>query len=135
MNRKNRENLSRRDFIQLSAAGFGALSLRAYDGILKLDQLSNSKLGRITVGKVDLKARPDIDSTTVGARYQDEVIPWLREVVGKNPFRSNQRWIEIPDGYLWANLSIIFPLNHLRFYLVQVWAQACGLKSACLVLT
>ena len=102
MNRKNRERLSRRGFIQLSAAGFGVLSLQGIEGILKLDQLTDSKLGRITVGKVDLKARPDIDSITVGARYQDEVVSWLREVVGKNPFRSNQRWIETPDGYLWA---------------------------------
>jgi len=102
MNKNNREYISRKEFIRLSAAGLGALSLPNHDWILNFGQLSDTRLGRITVGKVDLKARPDIDSTTVGARYQDEVISWLREVVGSNPFRSNQRWIETPDGYLWS---------------------------------
>ncbi len=60
------------------------------------------RLGRITVGKVDLKIRPDIDSNTVGVLYQDAVIPWINETVGSNPFRINQRWIETPDGFVWA---------------------------------
>ena len=102
MNKKYRENISRKEFIRLSAVGLGTISLPNVDWILNFGQLSDSRLGRITVGKVDLKSRPDIDSNTIGARYQDEVISWLREVVGKNPFRSNQRWIETPDGYLWS---------------------------------
>jgi hypothetical protein len=60
------------------------------------------KLGRITVGKMDLKARPDENSQTVGALYEDAVIPWLREAVGPHPGRINQRWVETPDGYVWG---------------------------------
>jgi hypothetical protein len=51
---------------------------------------------------MDLKARPDENSQTVGALYEDAVIAWLREVVGPHPGRINQRWIETPDGYVWG---------------------------------
>ncbi len=100
----NHQNaITRRDFLKLSAAGIGAFSLSPF---LKLSLPGPSDpqtlLGRITVGKVDLKARPDADSSTVGALYQDTVIPWLREMIGPNPFRVNQRWIETPDGYIWS---------------------------------
>ncbi|HSB65010.1 MAG TPA: hypothetical protein VLD65_00435 [Anaerolineales bacterium] len=46
--------------------------------------------------------RPDIDSQTAGTLYEDAVVPWLRELVGKNTFRTNQRWVETPDGYIWS---------------------------------
>jgi lipoprotein-anchoring transpeptidase ErfK/SrfK len=51
---------------------------------------------------MDLKARPDENSQTVAALYQDADIPWLREVVGPHPGRINQRWVETPDGYVWG---------------------------------
>ncbi|MDH3943050.1 MAG: L,D-transpeptidase [Anaerolineae bacterium] len=31
-------------------------------------------------------------------------MPWLREVVGNNQYRYNQRWVETPDGYIWSPL-------------------------------
>ncbi len=60
------------------------------------------RLGRVNVGKVERKISPDIDSQTVDVLYEDAVVPWLREVVGRNPYRVNQRWVDTPDGYIWA---------------------------------
>lgn len=59
-------------------------------------------LARVAIGKVDLKARPDEDSETVGVLYEDAVLPWLKEVVGSKPWYAlyNQRWVETPEGYI-----------------------------------
>jgi hypothetical protein len=94
--------LSRRDFLKLAIVGLGTMALRRFPvpGLLQFPEAE--KLGRITVGKMDLKARPDENSQTVGALYEDAVIAWLREVVGPHPGRINQRWIETPDGYVWG---------------------------------
>ncbi len=51
---------------------------------------------------MDIKARPDADSQTVGTLYEDAVIPWLREVAGSQLDRINQRFVETPDGYVWG---------------------------------
>jgi hypothetical protein len=51
---------------------------------------------------VEIKERPDHSSDTVGVLYEDSVVPWLRETVGFRPFRNNQRYVEIPDGYVWS---------------------------------
>lgn len=100
---KNQNRLTRLEFLKLSAAGIGIFALSPLNELYYPDNFNDpDHLGRITVGKIDLKARPDIDSRAVGARYQDEVVTWLREVVGKNPYRINQRWVETPDGYLWG---------------------------------
>ncbi|HHH82570.1 MAG TPA: murein L,D-transpeptidase [Chloroflexi bacterium] len=60
------------------------------------------RLGRVATGRLDLHARPDATSPSVGTLYEDAVVAWLREVVGYHPYRINQRWVETPDGYLWA---------------------------------
>lgn len=97
------QGISRRDFLKFSALAIGALGLRSSRGEFNLPEFAPSELlGRITVGKVDIKARPDADSPTVGALYEDAVVPWLRETVGRRPYRVNQRWVETPDGYLWS---------------------------------
>jgi lipoprotein-anchoring transpeptidase ErfK/SrfK len=60
------------------------------------------QFGRVTSGMVEVKSRPDTDSNTVAKVYEDAVVPWLREVVGHRPYRSNQRWVETSQGYIWA---------------------------------
>ena len=93
---------SRRDFLKLTASGAAALALRPFSPTQLVQFPDAEKLGRITVGKMDLKARPNENSQTVGALYEDAIIPWLREVIGPHPGRINQRWIETPDGYVWG---------------------------------
>jgi hypothetical protein len=59
--------VSRRDFLKLAAAGMGTFALRSFPGPSLLPFPKVEKLGRITVGKMDLKTRPNADSQTVGA--------------------------------------------------------------------
>ena len=56
------------------------------------------RLGRVAVGKVNVKIRPDEESRTVDVLYEDSVVTWLRETIGRQPFRINQKWVETPDG-------------------------------------
>jgi hypothetical protein len=54
---------------------------------------------------VELKLRPDPDSQVLGVLPEDSVVRWLREVAGPPPrFQLNWRWVETPDGYLFAPL-------------------------------
>jgi len=98
----NHGNVSRRDILKLAALGAGSL---AFHPLAKLGQPEFSQadhLGRITVGKMDVYARPDSNSQIVGALYEDNVVPWAREVVGSLPGRINQRFVETPNGYIWG---------------------------------
>lgn len=93
------DNITRRDFMKLSLLGMSSLAFLQY----KLPEFPDARrLGRVNVGMTELKARPDSESNTLGQVYGDTVVPWLREVVGKRPMRRNQRWVETPDGYIWA---------------------------------
>jgi len=103
MTDKNLHGLSRRDFLKVAASGLGALGLRPWERLFKLPEFpTTDRLGRITVGKVEIKARPDYDSQAVSVLYEDAIVPWLSETVGPRPYRENQRWVETPDGYIWS---------------------------------
>lgn len=94
---------SRRAFLKMASLTLGGLALRPLGFLFSLPDFPTSeRLGRVNVGKVELKAHPDTDSQTVGVLYEDAVVPWLREVVGRNAYRTNQRWVETPDGYIWS---------------------------------
>ena len=60
------------------------------------------RLGRVNNDMLEVKKKPDIDSPTVDKLYEDAVVPWVHEVIGKNLYRINKRWVEIPQGYVWA---------------------------------
>ncbi len=63
---------------------------------------TSESLGRIVAGKIDIKAEPAINSQTVGYLFDDAVVDWQYEVTGSNPTRENQRWVKIPEGYVWS---------------------------------
>jgi lipoprotein-anchoring transpeptidase ErfK/SrfK len=71
------------------------------------------RLGRVTKGRVDVKSRPDHESSTVNVLYEDAVVPWLREVIGDRISLtfSNQRWVETPDGFIFG--SLLQPVRNL----------------------
>ena len=74
--------ISRRNFIKVTALGFGAFLLNPKKNHNTLTDFPVSdKLGRVCVGKIDLKTKPDESSQTVGVLYEDAVVTWLREVV------------------------------------------------------
>ena len=96
---------SRRDFLKLAAAGLGSLAISQLGRWFQISDFPKyERLGRVCrpLSKVDLKIRPDYESDTVGVLYDDTVVPWLREVVGRHPGRNNQRYVETPDGFIWS---------------------------------
>jgi lipoprotein-anchoring transpeptidase ErfK/SrfK len=105
-----REGVSRREFLKLAVLGLGSISMRS----LPLNWLGKSlmlpefppaeRLGRVAVGMVELKQRPDPESPTLGVLYEDAVLPWLREVSGVKPayIFNNQRWLETPQGFIYG---------------------------------
>jgi len=117
------EILTRRDFLKLAAFGAGGVSLSTlspssfYQPVSKSKQEgisfkahslpefpAASKLGRVAVGMVELKQRPDPDSPTLGTLYEDTVVPWIREASSIQPalIFNNQRWVETPNGFIYG---------------------------------
>jgi len=60
------------------------------------------RLGRVFGGMVEVKARPDDESPTVAELYDDAVVIWLKEIVGSRPLWYNQRFVETPEGFIYA---------------------------------
>lgn len=61
-----------------------------------------ARLGRnCTGGWLNLRAKPTANSEALGVLYEDSIVVWLREVVGE-PASISQRWIETPDGFIYA---------------------------------
>src|SRR5512146_3308707 len=95
--------ISRRDFLRGTTLGLASLAVLPFESWMPQAGFPQSeKLGRVTVGMAEVRAKPDADSPTVAKVYEDAVVPWLREVVGRRPYRRNQRWVETPQGYIWA---------------------------------
>jgi lipoprotein-anchoring transpeptidase ErfK/SrfK len=111
--------LHRRDFLKLSALGLGALAFRPLANAELPEFQQSEKLGRVTVGKVDIYMRPDANSQVVGALYEDNLVQWLRESIGNMPGRINQRWVETSYGFVWGgNIQPVYnqpnaPVNAL----------------------
>lgn len=96
---QTRAKYSRREFLKVSLLGLTSLAFRT----VTLPEFPEAeRLGRVNVGMTEIKARPDAESETADNIYGDSVVPWLREVIGKRPWRINQRWVETPKGYIWA---------------------------------
>lgn len=95
-------SLTRRDFLKIAALGTGALAFRSLPNLRLSEFPQSEKLGRVTVGKVDVLSRPDANSRILGALYEDNIVPWIREVVGSMPSRTNQRFVETPNGFIWG---------------------------------
>ena len=101
----SRNRIHRRDFLKLSTFVIGSVIAKPFHSLLQFSEYTkNEQLGRVCVGKVELKARPSANSQTVGVLYEDAVLPWLREVSSLIPTYSfnNQRWVETPKGYIYG---------------------------------
>lgn len=94
--------INRRDFLKLAALGTGALAFRPLNKLSLPVFPQSDRLGRIAVGKMDVFARPDGSGQPIGALYEDQVVPWVYEVVGSMPGRTNQRFVQTPNGYVWG---------------------------------
>jgi hypothetical protein len=106
-------DITRREFLKFVGISISGAVLKPRIFNLSGDTFSDSELlVRVTEPQVNIRSRPDINSTEVGKFYQDQVVPLLREVVGKNQYRSSQRWVETPEGYVWSPL--MQPVKNLR---------------------
>ena len=100
-----RPALSRGGFLKLAALSLGGLSFAYTEkGLALLDFPKAERLGRVAVGMVELKMKPDTESATLGVLYEDAVVPWLKESAGARTAAifNNQRWVETPDGYIYG---------------------------------
>jgi lipoprotein-anchoring transpeptidase ErfK/SrfK len=95
-------SLRRRDFLQLAGIGAGGLLLSPAGQWGSGEFPDSTRLGRVCVSKVDLLDSADADGNVVGALYEDAVVEWQREHVGRHPWRINQRWVETPEGFIYA---------------------------------
>jgi hypothetical protein len=50
-----------------------------------------------------LRSQPDENAPLIRPAPEDEVVVWLREVIGTNVSgRTNRRWVETPNGFIYA---------------------------------
>jgi lipoprotein-anchoring transpeptidase ErfK/SrfK len=99
----HKSNISRRSFLKLALLGMGSFGINPFRRVVTIaDFPTADRLGRVCEGRIDVKARPDYDSETVGVLFEDAVVPWIQEVIGTWPWRNNQRWVQTPDGYIWS---------------------------------
>lgn len=112
MRSKNSSHLTRREFLQFGALLVGSVPFtRIQNLVTPIEFPGADRLGRVLGGKVALKMRPDIDSQDVGYLFDDDVVPWIKEVVGSRPMWYSQRFVETPDGYVYApNLQPVLNL-------------------------
>ncbi len=115
-------SLSRREFLKLAGFGAGTLVLNPFLGardfsVLGLAQFpAGDQLGRIAVtpyfNSTVLRTSPDENATAIRNVEQDEVVVWLREVVGTTATGGiSRQWVETPDGYLY--LPHVQPVRNL----------------------
>jgi lipoprotein-anchoring transpeptidase ErfK/SrfK len=100
--------ISRRDFLKLVGGTAGVLAIRPFDGLIgqtmPLQEFpKGDNLGRL-VATLDYRSAPRIDYPPLKKVYEDTVVPVIREVVAqtKDFNFTNQRWVETPDGFLYA---------------------------------
>jgi hypothetical protein len=100
--------MNRRTFIKSTIGAAAGLYLSSIPGrvLAQADIPQGVMLGRLCTGSegspFEIKAKPDINSNTIGTYYYDDVVPWLREVSASrmNLSQFNQRWVETDKGYI-----------------------------------
>ncbi|KAA3647259.1 MAG: hypothetical protein DWQ07_07085 [Chloroflexi bacterium] len=98
-------DLSRREFLKLGGLVAGGLALpRWSQNLFQGDFPQADHLGRIADPVVELRVAPNIEAQSLGKLYEDQMVVYLREVVGSNIYRPSQRWVETPEGYVWSPL-------------------------------
>lgn len=99
------KKFTRRDILKGAIYLGGALALYPYLEVQAkmIEWPDAERLGRICVGKVDIRSKPSVNAPSVGVLYEDSIVIWLREVVGETPGgRISARWVETPDGFIYT---------------------------------
>ncbi len=106
-----KRTVSRRDFMKVAGVGLGALAFKSFNFESlympkRLPQFPNSEIIGRMLGMTDVRNRPSSDplvATTVGTLYDDNLIEWGSEVIGNAVGLTNQKFLETPQGYIWAS--------------------------------
>ena len=100
----NQKYITRRDFLKVSVLAMGSLALTPWNywNQVASDWPDAEKFGRVCLGKVSIRAKPHPDADVTKEIYDDALVIWLREVVGTSPGYGSSRWVETPDGYIYA---------------------------------
>lgn len=99
-----KEPISRRDFIKLGGLTLGGLALPKNDARYKPQMQFPEGDGMLlrATASIPAYAEPNAESAQNTFLYEDEVLPWVREVVGYSPYREIQRFVESSKGYVWS---------------------------------
>jgi hypothetical protein len=114
-----RKAVSRRDFLKLAGTGLGTLALNPLGRFSSsqppfMQFPSGERLGRVSVYPdwfyTEIKAKPTPNSSTVRKINDDDVIEWVREVIGTDAFSidalvaqgPSKTWVETPEGYIYG---------------------------------
>ncbi|MBK8821147.1 MAG: twin-arginine translocation signal domain-containing protein [Anaerolineales bacterium] len=106
-----KNNFSRRDFLKVAGVGLGAMAFKPFDFETlytpkRLPQFPASEIIGRVLGMTDVRNRPSNDplqATAVTTFYDDNLIEWGREVIGNAVGLTNQKFLETPQGYIWAS--------------------------------
>ena len=107
------KQFSRRDFLKLGAAGVGALLLPKIQFVSASQPVfpNSERLARLFYYGVELKSKPDIESSTVKtfpdpeqAGDPEQIIKIYRDVIGTSDSRlyRSKTWYETDGGYIYA---------------------------------
>lgn len=97
-----KKTISRRDFLKLAGVSLGTLAFFPYRQRFPLPQFPTAeRLGRV-LAKVDVRSAPSENAPVVTTLYEDTIVEWGREIVGPMSGRINQRWVETPQGFIYA---------------------------------
>jgi lipoprotein-anchoring transpeptidase ErfK/SrfK len=102
--------VSRRDFIKLGGLGLTSMALSRFapgarPGLPQFPE--GERLGRVAVTpnfySTRMMTQPNENAAVVRNVNQDEVVAWLRDVVGGSVAgRTNRRWAQTPEGFVYA---------------------------------
>jgi len=98
------DKMNRRKFLIATGAGLASLALSPFTALAQESApwQENALMGRVCLGKVNIRSKPNPNAPTTKEIYDDAVVVWLREVVGDSPGYGSRRWVETPDGYIYS---------------------------------
>lgn len=97
--------LQRRDFLKLASlavVGIAAAPLELRRALPALAPGTGARFGRVAIDFGFVRARPTQDGRITGRVLRDDVVPIVREVVGKGMNATNHIWFEVPNGYVYS---------------------------------